>query len=336
MKDYDNYVDAEVQTLAQQTFNITVFRPAYWNATPNVGDPRWCYDIQTNNTAITWQELTGLLVDAHLATEIKEKSHMVNGCSWKPLTDYTVITKTTQYGKTFVTKCANNVVDTSLFILDYDSGITMEEVRQQLGDLQHIGYTSYNHQPSHHKFRIVIPLTTPIPIHLLRKIKDSEISILPALHDKFGSIDLTTFDLARSFFMPSCPQANMEYAKSWVSEGRLFDWTVLPITTTFKKKFVSGKEMNSTDILQLFRDNGLYQGPLGGKKHQVTCPWSDTHTNDKSNGAVVWEGEGFCCKHSHCINKTYKELLEALGVRNTSSQQHLSVFEKWKQVTKEV
>jgi hypothetical protein len=50
----------------------------------------------------------------------------------------------------------------------------------------------------------------------------------------------------------------------------------------------------------------------------VTCPWADTHTSDKNNGAVVWEGEGFCCKHSHCIQKTFKELLTALGVQDAT------------------
>jgi hypothetical protein len=300
--------------------DFTLFKPAYWNAKPNVGDPRWCYDTEVKAGLLDWEDLVDLLVGSHEVTEVKELANMFNGCAWRNQSDPLVILKHTKYQRAFVSKCAHNVVSTSLLILDYDSGITIDTVREQLKQWNHIGYTSHSHTPEKHKFRVLIPLTENIPVQLMKKIKDSELSILPALVNVFGGIDLTTFDLARSFFMPTCPATNIGNAKSWSNIGVDFDWTVLPVTTTVKRVVSSTIDNTKTDLLELFRNNGLYQGPLGGNKHQVTCPWHGSHSSDVNNGAVVWEFQGFCCKHNSCINKSFRNLMTYFEVNSINNK----------------
>jgi len=310
----DKIVQAYFDSLIPRTYNFSVFKPAYWNAKPSIGEPRWCYDTEIKAGIVTWDDLMELFIQNHEPIETKELAHMFTACQWKSKLDDGVVLKHTRYGREYVAKTASNVVAASMLILDYDDGTTIETVKERLHEWLHIGYTSHSHKPEHHKFRIIIPLKTPVPIHLMKKTKYSEQSILPALYDTFKGLDLTTFDLARSFFMPSCPAANQHFAQSWCNNGTEFDWTTLPITTTFRKQFVPIPGQERTDILHLFRNAGLYQSPLCGKKHAVTCPWADNHSSDRNGGAVVWEGEGFCCKHNSCRDKSFKELLSALGV----------------------
>lgn len=302
--------------MIETNYSFTLFNQAWFNKHPTVGEPRWSYDTEVKSTTVHWDGLVYWLVNAHEPVEVKELAHMFSMNSWKSIDDPTAITKTTKYGRKFVSKTAHNVVSVSCLVLDYDDGITIEEVQEQLVGLMHIGYTSYSHSPEHHKFRIVIPLTQPIPADLIKKPKDSERTILPALVDMFGGIDITTFDCARSFFMPSCPIDKLGQAESWVNCGEAFDWTVLPVTTTFKQQFVPNADGKTTDLLQLFRDSGLYVGKLGGNKHAVLCPWRDNHTADKNGGTVVWEGEGWCCKHSSCQHRTFKDLMDVFGVQH--------------------
>lgn len=297
-------------------YSFTIFNPAWFNKTPTIGEPRWSYDTEVKETSIDLPDLIELFVDSHEVTEVKELAHMFSTNSWKKIDDPTAITKTTKYGRTFVSKTAHNVESVSCLVLDYDSGATIESVQEQLKDVIHVGYTSFSHSPERHKFRVIIPLSRPVPADLMKKPKDSERSILPALVDMFGGIDVTTFDCARSFFMPSCPVERLQDAQSWAHWKGVatFDWTVLPVTTTFKQQFVPNAVGETTDLLQLFRDNGLYVGQLGGNKHAVVCPWSHEHTHGDKSGTVVWEGEGWCCKHSACQNRTFKDLMERFGV----------------------
>lgn len=299
-----------------RAYSFTSFKAAWFNATPNIGEPRWCYDTAVKETEVEWEDMVDLFVNSsHRITTTKELTPMFNSCNWKSINDQTVITKETKYNKVFVAKTAKNVIDSSMLILDYDDGTSIADVLEQLVDYKHIGYTSFSHTPEHNKFRVIIPLTQPIPANLMMKTKDSEHSVLPALFDIFGHIDLTTFDSSRAFFMPSCPIERAQYAQSWCNDGKEFDWTELPVTVTFKQRYVQSNKNDVFDLLSAFKTSGLYIGSLGGIKHQVLCPWSDTHTSDVKGGTVVWEGQGWCCKHSSCDKRVYLDLLDFFGLR---------------------
>jgi hypothetical protein len=65
-----------------------------------------------------------------------------------------------------------------------------------------------------------------------------------------------------------------------------------------------------SDPLEWFRAMGMYQSPLGGGWHAVTCPWIDEHTDRADTGTAYSEPcadnaywGGFVCHHGHCRHR---------------------------------
>lgn len=73
-------------------------------------------------------------------------------------------------------------------------------------------------------------------------------------------------------------------------------------------------------VIEVLKLRGLYKQPLGGGKHDVTCPWVHEHTDHVDHGSVYFEPSdlypvgGFKCQHSHGDTKRIGALLEFLGV----------------------
>ena len=61
-----------------------------------------------------------------------------------------------------------NVRDLYALALDYDSGITIEQFKDEYGDRQYSLYTSYSYGVKEgDRFRVIVPLATPLPCELL-------------------------------------------------------------------------------------------------------------------------------------------------------------------------
>jgi len=45
-------------------------------------------------------------------------------------------------------------------------------------------------------------------------------------------------------------------------------------------------------VLATLRDRGLYKSPLGGCKHDITCPWVHAHTGAEDHGTAYFEPAG--------------------------------------------
>jgi hypothetical protein len=59
----------------------------------------------------------------------------------------------------------DNVVEISCAVFDIDEGLEWE-VHNHFKDYQYIAHTSFSHCDTKHKWRLVIPFTTPVPSHL--------------------------------------------------------------------------------------------------------------------------------------------------------------------------
>lgn len=55
-----------------------------------------------------------------------------------------------------------NVESLSCLVLDYDEGETIDHAKEVWQKYTFILYTSYNHTKKHHKFRVVLPLASPV------------------------------------------------------------------------------------------------------------------------------------------------------------------------------
>ena len=75
-------------------------------------------------------------------------------------------------------------------------------------------------------------------------------------------------------------------------------------------------------IIKALMAKGLYKSPIGGGKHDITCPWVEQHTGGLDNGAAYFEPNekyptgGFKCHHSHGGRYHIRDLLDYLQPSN--------------------
>ncbi|MEA3278438.1 MAG: hypothetical protein U9Q81_24705 [Pseudomonadota bacterium] len=79
-------------------------------------------------------------------------------------------------------------------------------------------------------------------------------------------------------------------------------------------------------VLDTLRQRGLYKGPLGGGKHDITCPWLGEHTGGADGGTAYFEPDdqwpigGFKCLHGHCADRHIRDLLRFLAVEPAAAR----------------
>lgn len=79
-------------------------------------------------------------------------------------------------------------------------------------------------------------------------------------------------------------------------------------------------------VVTEFKARGMYKTPLGSGKHDVTCPWSDDHTDGKDTGATYCEPDDryplgkFECQHSHSPQRKIRDVLNFLGIAKTTAK----------------
>lgn len=74
-------------------------------------------------------------------------------------------------------------------------------------------------------------------------------------------------------------------------------------------------------VIAALKEKGLYKYPLGGGKHDITCPWCSEHTDGRDGGTAYFEPDdgfpwgGFKCMHSHGDRLHLRDLLVFLSVQ---------------------
>lgn len=97
----------------------------------------------------------------------------------------------------------SNIVNKSkFFILDYDSGYTIEEFCEEYKDYFFMLYTSFSHTKEHHKFRVIMYGNHEAPLN-----DDEQYAILS---ECFRNADRTTLQPNRIFYKPA-HKAGAEY-----------------------------------------------------------------------------------------------------------------------------
>lgn len=214
----------------------------------------------------------------------------------------------------------DNIESINSIVVDYDSGISIKEVRQLLTNVKHLGYTSFSHLQDGEtaKFRVIIPLKSPVSEEFW-KLR------IQGLLQYFSRCDLTTFSVGRIFYMPCTALDEDRPVEFWHEEGEYFDFDVIPITVIpvfepkplpLTSKDATGRVIRGTlNALQLFTQEGLNPvlSDAAEGKYKVTCPNYQTHTKQDKTGTVIWSGvpgkrDGFHCAHSSCKGKWFTDL----------------------------
>jgi len=76
----------------------------------------------------------------------------------------------------------------------------------------------------------------------------------------------------------------------------------------------SAQQADNT-VLSALKAAGLWKSELEPGKHDITCPWVNTHTEQVDHGTVYYEPGadnkqrgGFICQHGHCSSRNITDL----------------------------
>jgi hypothetical protein len=79
-------------------------------------------------------------------------------------------------------------------------------------------------------------------------------------------------------------------------------------------------------VIAMLRHRGIYKSPLGGGKHDISCPWLDEHTDSVDGGTAYFEPDdqwpfgGFKCLHGHCADRHIRDLLRHLDIEVSAAR----------------
>ncbi len=122
-------------------------------------------------------------------------------------------------------RAKDNVETVSMLVLDYDHDV---ELKRELSVWRALScalltYTTFSHSKAAQRFRVVIPLETPIPASLFPQLWQW------AAKKSGGKIDSAASDSSRIFYTPAKPSRKAEY-KFETIEGRFLDWRTLKLS----------------------------------------------------------------------------------------------------------
>jgi len=278
---------------------------------------------------LEWDEFKNFMTESHLEFTLKSDTPMFNVTEWTTKEQGAITIDdfdSSWFG--YVRRLKENAHLVHAIVVDYDDdGPTVDFFKDNFAHLTHIGYTSFRHTEDQHRFRVVIPLVNPVQaIHFSKPIDLPEdvFSFYPALIEMFEGADKTGFQPARMFYVPSCPKENLSIAQSWSNDGvelniddldksyGTFIQTARPIIENTEMGG-SGRILYDTfDIVQFFRDQGLYKRRADNGKHQIVCPNVHGHSHGDESGTVIFEGgarlPGIKCQHDSCADVRLKWL----------------------------
>jgi len=219
-------------------------------------------------------------------------------------------------GMQFVRRQQKNAVAVELLILDYDGTLTLEEARARFKDHEYLGYTSYSHmkKPGVHKFRLIFPLTSPIPAHrtydeygmLVGQGAYHELS--EALIEFAPGCDPVVTKAVQPYYVPSAPEERVDHALIWRNRGAILDWTTWKRNSAYAADAVdassdsplprktNGLPNRILEPDQMFnhRRGTVIASEVKGRLQHVDCPF---HGDARGSEFLVRYASGVVCFH---------------------------------------
>lgn len=110
----------------------------------------------------------------------------------------------------------DNAVQREFFYLDVDEEASIEAVEADLKDYTYLLYTTFSHTPQKPKFRVILPLATPLSFEQWNMRKDS-------MQKKFSYADAASFVYCQYMITPVVSTKNKSSYVFKTNNGKLFD-----------------------------------------------------------------------------------------------------------------
>ncbi len=282
------------------TFGINIFKSYFEGITERFDE-------------VTWEEFVSFITSGHISTADKKSTPLFNASRFKPL--HQVIKEDANgyfYNKSdelVVRRTKENVIDIELLILDYDGGMSLDDAKEQFKRYEYVGYTSYNHLADNetHKFRLVFPLSCPIPVQKT----SSELVVYEELSNAIEQFapkcDTVVFNATQAYFWPSAPSERISVSHVWANKGEVLDWKKWEVNNTDQNILASpqsevktnGKFSKSLSPHQIFKHKKgvVIANEVVGRIQYVLCPF---HADKKGTEFLIRYIDSdvvvFCCK----------------------------------------
>jgi len=193
-----------------------------------------------NTTSSDYTSLLKQFFSKHDIRDDKDGRAFI-GASFKSHTDDSVVLGTDINDIQFVKRNSNNINLYYFLTLDYDDGMTFDEAIEKFGDKYFSAYTTHSHDENKiQKFRIVFPLANPVKPEDIEHRKDDILGWAE-------SVDNSTLDISRLFYLPSCPKENKDQARIHSNEGELLDVMSFKLNDVKPDKPTKGESKNNTE-----------------------------------------------------------------------------------------
>lgn len=242
----------------------------------------------------TFDELVDFFKEYQKETEDKTVGHLFNCCSYKT-TDYLSPETIKCEGdpKDYIRRCKENVDKIYCLLLDVDGTQTLEESVQIWQNYEFLVYSTHSNSLNKEKFRLVIPLKTPMTNTEFDKRHDSMCEIL--------GVDGASFTISQCFYLPTYSKDNKDIKFIYHNKGEYFDGLILPerelntniqyekpsfhgrspIAQTVFNTLMTGSDLHYSDALSLAilcKSKGLSSGEYRQIVQQIAAPDSDLRT----------------------------------------------------------
>jgi putative DNA primase/helicase len=235
-----------------------------------------------------------------------------------------------------------SALETHLLLLDIDNAnagghkVTPVQIQEVAESLKVAGVkaflaTSFSHKPAVPRFRVVIPLLSPVPAKTWSRFAKAAIQHLGLAPFERGMDMGALKDVAKVYFLPSCPMGGqVEFV---AVEGNIFDPARVSIDpgvahesshSSSARSAEVGPDMSNgftrykgdlrtLDIFTLLHDQGhdLFENAAGF--HYFNCPWEEQHSHPGGQSAWVFKKPNhlpkFKCWHDACSERTLVDLL---------------------------
>lgn len=166
-------------------------------------------DNRANGTVdMLWTEVVAKL-SKHQIFENKEDASLFNGIIFK-----------NNEGGSFTRRCAVNGDKITMLLLDYDATDTFDSIRAKFSPYEFLQYTSHSHKTKNKHFRNCFRVVFPLQFAMNF---DDYMKKIPAIQSWAGSMDKSSTDRTRAFYLPSCAQAMVKHSRVWHNKGKLLD-----------------------------------------------------------------------------------------------------------------
>ena len=283
-------------------------------------------DNQVKPVPATWENIVIFFTSPHEIIENKSDSTLFNGVRYKTIDEIPEYTDHWGFDnrneKYYVKRRQINIIENDLLILDYDGGVTLDEIIQRFKDYEFVYYTSFSHlyDGVTEKFRIILPFHKPIPCW--KKYNDHKIcidygewyQIKDSLKEFSGPCDESSFNPNQIYQIPSAPKERVDLSKSGYNKGKHLDWSIferIRIQESEQNNFsnVTGNTQNVSDeylkpdqVLQT-KQGSIVVKDITGLINGVVCPF---HA-DKNGSEFVRKVEvtGNIFLHCNTCSKNY-------------------------------